>query len=91
MPAQAQTYAMPAPIMPAPNMPTVRTAPRGAPAGRRGSFIDSLRLTKLVRIRLRETGPQSSLAKYFDSSTSALSNGISVPSNTQSRIVMGAG
>ena len=71
---------MPAPIMPAPSMPSLRTCDFGGPAGRRASLSARPLLMNIVRIRLRATGPESSWPKYFDSTASAASIGSSVPS-----------
>ena len=51
--------------MPAPSTPSLATLEFATPAGRRMSLSASPLLMKVVRMRLRETGSQSSFAKYL--------------------------
>ncbi len=77
--------------MPAPSTPSFVTFDFGTSAGRTDSLSALPLLTNIVRIRLRATGPVTSCAKYFASTSRPFSSGSSVPSNTHERIAAGAG
>ena len=91
MPALAETYAMPAPIMPAPRMPNFRTCEGSTPSGRRASLSALPLLTNSERIMLRATGPASRVPKYCDSIFRPSSMDVTQPSNMADWAAIGAG
>ena len=80
MPARAETSAMPAPIMPAPSMPSFCVFIGGMPSGRRAPFSAACFDTNSERIMLPACGSATSFAKYLLSMRSAVSIGTCVPS-----------
>jgi hypothetical protein len=82
---------MPAPIMPAPRTPSLRTVSFSAWPGRWASLSAFCLLTKSVRTMFRATGSRTSLVKYRASIRRPASIGTAVPSYTADRIEIGAG
>jgi hypothetical protein len=63
MPASALTWAMPAPIMPAPSTPILRQTCVGTAFGRDASLLASPIEKKRLRIMLRASGESAQLTK----------------------------
>ena len=91
IPAFAETYAIPAPIMPAPRMPSLFTFDFSIPSGRRASLSALPLFTNSVRIMLRATGPASRVPKYCDSIFSPASIEVAAPSKMADWAAIGAG
>ena len=79
IPAWAATVAMPAPIMPAPRMPSFFTLWSGW-AGRAAPFSSACLLRKSERIIAAEEGSRSTWVNQRASILSAVSKGTSAPS-----------
>ena len=88
IPARAQTYAMAAPIMPAPTTATLRTGSWSPPAVRDRAVWRS---KKSALIMFLATWPVASSVKYRPSMTNAVSRSTWAPSTAAARMLRGAG
>jgi hypothetical protein len=91
MPTFAQTYAIPAPIIPAPSTPTFRALYCGTSAGRDAPALIACNSKKNALIMFFAIWPVASDTKYRDSIRLAVAKSTWLPSTAALMIAFGAG